>query len=146
MIIDRRDWVLLLLALKDATEPLDPVRIQSGMFMLSHVADLPDAHRHEFEALDSGPFSSAVVSDVEDLEDEGLVARHGVSGYTWSEFTATDVGMQRAKILMGDMKPVELRALRALASAKQGVLRSGFRDLMDYLGHQYPPPRSSVLR
>ena len=137
---NRMDWVLLLLALRDANEPLDPVRIQSGMFIVSHDAGLPANARYDFEALDSGPFSAAVASDVEKLEDMGFVARHGVSGYTWSEFAATERGIEQAEQVMSAMSRAELGALRTLAAAKVGVLRCGFRDLMEHLVRSYPAP------
>jgi len=141
MTIERKHWILLLLALRDDTLPLDPVRIQSGMFILSHEHALPTTSRYEFEALDSGPFSSSVVSDVEELEEAGLVDRHGVSGYTWSEFTATVAGVEYAETsLVPAMNATELDALRSLAHAKEHVLVRGFRDLMDHLGQTYPPP------
>ncbi len=57
MNIDRRDWVLFLLALRDATEPLDPVRIQCGMFALAHRLDFGDEAPYVFELVDAAPFS-----------------------------------------------------------------------------------------
>jgi uncharacterized protein YwgA len=145
MAFDRRDWLLLLLALREATAPLDPVRLQSGMFALSHNAGLAREHRYEFELVDTGPFSPLVQSDLGQLEEAGFVARHLIAGYTWSEFTATDEGMDRAKLLVAGMSESQLDALRELAEVKHELLRLGFRDLMDHLARNYPEPaRKSV--
>jgi hypothetical protein len=43
-----RDWLLLLLALRQAEEPLDPVRLQKGMFLLAQEGGLPPSDRYEF--------------------------------------------------------------------------------------------------
>lgn len=144
MSVARRDWVLLLLALRDANEPLDPVRVQSGMFMLSF--QLPSDGFYEFEAVESGPFSDALDLDVEQLEEEGLVDHHGVGNYTWSEFTTTPAGLAHAESAMSRMSESELSALRTLAQVKRNVLRRGFRDLMEHLVQNYPAPgKNSVI-
>jgi len=135
MPVARRDWLLLLLALRDAGEPLDPVRLQAGMFLLSHESEL---RLYEFEALDSGPFSPHVEADIGELEEHRLVLRQMVAGVTWHEFSATDSGLKHAEALVDHMTGVELDALRRLAAIKQGVLSLGFRDLMDHLRQQYP--------
>jgi hypothetical protein len=141
-----RDWALLLLALRDATEPLDPVRIQTGMFLLTQFGLLGEEELYEFELLDSAPFSRAVQSDLAALEEQGLVQRHLISGYTWSEFTATAAGMQRAQALADEMGGPDADALRQLADAKQNALRLGFRDLLEHLAANYElPARKSVL-
>lgn len=143
MALNRRDWALLLLALREAADPLDPVRIQSGMFMASR--DLPPGHQYEFEAAEMGPFSSRLDSDVEQLEEEGLLVHHGVGNYTWSEFVASAAGMGRAEELMNRMSEDELRALRILAHLKQNVLRLGFRELMEHLSRNYPAPEKRAV-
>ncbi len=131
--VPRRDWVLLLLAVRDAGEPLDPVRIQSGMFMLSHDLSSQQAPLYDFELVDSAPFSPTVTSDLVELEEAGFVSLHDVAGYTWSEFTATSAGIDHASSIVTAMSEPELDALRRLAEAKQSVLRLGFRDLIDHL-------------
>jgi hypothetical protein len=103
--IPRKEWVLLLLSVRDAGEPLDPVRIQSAMFMLSHDSALRDTPPYEFELVDSAPYSPAVLSDLAELEEAGLAARHLVAGYTWSEFAATPAGMEHAAAAVSRMPP-----------------------------------------
>ncbi|MGH7490032.1 MAG: hypothetical protein ACREMY_31160, partial [bacterium] len=51
------DWLLLLLALKDAERPLDPVRLQKGLFLLAEEGGLSGAESYRFEPYDYGPFS-----------------------------------------------------------------------------------------
>jgi hypothetical protein len=146
MTISRRDWVLFLLALREASEPLDPVRIQSGMFVLSHDLDFGGEQTYVFQLVDAAPYSPLVSADLEALEEDGLVARHMVAGYTWSEFTATPAGLERAELLIEHMSAPELDLLRRISRLKREELRLGFRDLMEYVHANYQmPTRKPVL-
>lgn len=142
----RRDWVLLLLALRDASEPLDPVRLHVGMFVLAQSAPLPSEMSYDFELVDSAPFSSALQDDLFALEDQGMIVRHLVAGYTWSEFTATYAGVQHAQSLANGMTEAELDALRRLDELKQETLKLGFRDLLEWVARSCAlPARKNVL-
>jgi hypothetical protein len=147
MTLARSSWLLLLLALRDATEPLDPVRLQSGMFLLSRHDGVPAAQTYDFDAADSGPFASAIDHDIADLEERGLVFRDQVAGYTWSEFIATRQGLVHAQDLVSGMDEGQLDTLRHLAAVKTDVLSLSFRDLLDRLLREYPAfARNSVFR
>lgn len=147
MAVTRKDWLLFLLALRDASEALDPVRLQSGLFLLSRVDGLPPSEAYDFGIEDSGPFASAIDSDATELETLGLVCRDQVGGYTWSEFRATPEGIQQAAALVHRLNPQQLDALRELATIKQDILSLSFRDLMDHLVDRYPDfTRNSLFR
>ncbi|MFL5844512.1 MAG: hypothetical protein ACJ762_07445 [Solirubrobacteraceae bacterium] len=130
--------MLLLLALRDAQEALDAGRLQTGMFLLSQEAELPEDSIYEFSPQEPGPFSATIYSDLAALEEANLIAREQVPGFSWSEFVTTELGMERAQSLVTEMDEMQLGALRSLAAIKQNILSQGFRDLLDHLHRLYP--------
>lgn len=134
--MNRRDWLLLLLAFKGAKGPtLDPVRIQKGMFRFSEESKLPGEETYDFEPYHYGPYSRALRADVDSLVRAGLVAEMPVQGYTWSRYRVTDAGMKRARKLH---KAAPKREARRLFAIKQDVTGVSFNELLRDLYAQYP--------
>lgn len=133
-----RDWLLLLLALREATQPLDPVRIQKGLFLLAQEGDLPGSERYDFAPYDYGPFSSAIYSDLESLIAEDSVRELDVAGYRWSTYEISARGMAAAEALVPDMQEDQRSALRELAKIKSEVLTLSFSELLDHVYRGYP--------
>ncbi|MCU1349665.1 MAG: hypothetical protein JWO56_2695 [Acidobacteria bacterium] len=148
MLLERGDWLILLLALRDASESMDTARLQTGMFLLSQQANLPPESKYEFAAEDPGPFSATIYSDLAALDERLMVAREQVPGFSWSEFVLTEQGLGHAHALVEQMDSQQIEALRVLDRIKSEVLLSmSFRDLLDMLHRDYPQFASnSVFR
>lgn len=138
MRLEPRDWLLLLLALQDADFPLDPVRMQKGMFLLSREAELDPDESYRFVAYDYGPFATEIYEDIEALVAEDLVTGEHVPGYTWRRYSTTPAGVARAHELVAELSPEQQEALRYLHSAKRDVLKLGFQELLRYVYSRYP--------
>jgi uncharacterized protein len=141
-----RDWLLLLLALED-TRPLDPVRLQKGMFLLAEEGGIPPSEQYGFRPYDYGPFSPRIYDDVEALVADGLVELEHAPGYRWSRYTITDIGLAEAQAFVDGMDDHELAAARWLADAKVNVLAKPFGELLSYVYERHPESAiNSVFR
>jgi uncharacterized protein YwgA len=134
----RVDWLLLLLALSDSSEPLDPVRLQKGMFLMARENRLSVAERYEFVAYDYGPFSVDIYRDLDALYDAGLVERLQAPGYTWSRYRPTETGIARAQRVVDAMDGRQRKRAVYLQELKQGVLSMSFRALLQHVYSRYP--------
>lgn len=132
-----RDWLLLLLALEN-TRPLDPVRLQKGMFLLAEETGIDPAERYVFRAYDYGPFSASIYNDIEALIDEGFVEPQPMSGYRWSRYVITDEGLAQARAFVAAMDEHQLAAARSLADLKVNVLSKSFSELLSYVYQRHP--------
>jgi uncharacterized protein YwgA len=132
----RRDWLLLYVALKGAPQGLDPVRIQKGMFLFAHEADVPEEERYDFGPYMYGPMSSQVYTDIERLEAEGLIRGEPVPGYTWKRYTATPPGIDVARNLLAE--DAHAAASRKLFEIKQDVASKTFNALLKDVYARYP--------
>jgi uncharacterized protein YwgA len=133
-----REWLLLLLAVPDASAPLDPVRIQKGMFLLAREGGVPPGESYIFRAYDYGPFSAQIYDDLEDLVDEGFIEEEPVPNYTWSRYRPTADGMAYAEEIANSMTEFQRESLRFLATTKQDVLSLGFNRLLRYVYRRHP--------
>lgn len=134
----RHDWLLMLLAVSDSSEPLDPVRLQKGMFLLSRERQLPAAEAYDFSAYDYGPFSVDIYRDLDALFDAGLVERIPAPGYSWSRYRATERGTERAQSLVDHMGEEQRERALYLQEMKRGVLGLSFKALLNYVYGLYP--------
>jgi uncharacterized protein YwgA len=132
-----RDWLLLLLALEDL-RPLDPVRLQKGMFLLAEESGIDVGERYVFRAYDYGPFSSQIYQDIESLVDERLVEPLAAPGYKWNRYVVTDQGLTRARALVENMSEREIQIARWLAETKVDVLSKSFGELLSYVYERHP--------
>ncbi len=131
----RRDWLLLYIALKGAPSGLDPVKIQKGMFLMAMEGGLPEEERYTFSPYLYGPMSSAIYSDVERLEADGLIEGEPVPGYTWKRYKATPAGIDVARHLLED---ADGDAARKLYEIKQLVAAQSFPTLLRDVYVRYP--------
>src|SRR4051794_38853086 len=95
-LVQPADWLLFLLALQDAEQPLDPVRLQKGMFLLSEEGGVANGEAYDFRPYDYGPFSSDIYRDLQELLDRGWVREVPIRGFNWSSYTITDAGLTAA--------------------------------------------------
>src|SRR5882757_8195501 len=94
----RSDWLILFLAAAPG-EPLDPVRMQKGLFLLAMEASLDDEERYDFEPYSYGPMSRDLYGDVRRLTRERLLDAPPVAGATWRLLRLTATGSELAERL-----------------------------------------------
>ena len=128
-----RDWLLLLLATEGG--PLDPVRLQKGMFLVAREARLPPRQRYWFVPYNYGPMSPAVYRDVERLVDARLAERVAAPGYSWTRIAVTPRGREEAGRVAAEVAP---ERLRALAAVKREITELGFSELLREIYRRYP--------
>lgn len=141
------DWLLLLLALRDANKPLDPVRLQKGLFLLGEEGGLPDEEAYHFEPYDYGPFSAEIYRDLQILLDAEHAEELAVPGYNWKRYAVTGAGLERARKLVQRLGPQQRGALRSLATIKAELLALKFDALLRRVYDDYPDyAENSVFR
>ena len=137
--MDRRDWLLLFLALPLPNHPtppaLDPLRVMKGMFLLAQGADLPHAQAYQFLPYLYGPCSFEIYHDLDGLVAAGLVAAEQPWGRSWHLYTPTAHGHREAEHLRGQVPRAALDTLREI---KQYVAFTPYRRLLRDVYRQYP--------
>lgn len=133
------DWLLLMVAVRPEA-PIDPVRLQKGLFLIAMEAGVPPAEQYRFEPYAYGPMSRAVYRDARALEAAGLVERLAVRGSDWRALRATAAGFARAEALPPSAAGAVART-RALVDARS------FAELLEFVYDRYPQYASrSVFR
>lgn len=141
------DWLLLLLAVRDAEVPLDPVRVQKALFLLAEEGDLPDGEAYSFEPYDYGPFSSSIYRDLQGLIASGCVREVEVQGYNWKRYAVTNRGLERAQAQVDRFDGQHREVLRRLATIKNELVGLSFDALLRRVYDRYPDyAENSVFR
>jgi uncharacterized protein len=141
------EWLLFLLALRDAEEPLDPVRLQKGMFLLAEEGGLSKDEAYAFRPYDYGPFSSDIYRDLHELVRQGWVRDVPVRGYNWSSYAITDEGLEHAAARVAELDTKHREILRHLAAVKKEVLGLKFDALLRRVYDRHPEyAENSVFR
>lgn len=135
--MERADWLLLLLdgeALEaGGTRSLDPVRVQKGMFLLSKIGPARDLY--DFSPYHWGPFSRDVYRDLDVLKADGLVRSEPVPGQSWSKFSISAAGSDRARAFAASLDPVQVEWLRKL---RRFLTTRSFNKLLRDVYDQFP--------
>lgn len=141
-----RAWLLLFLSTEalgaDGPDELDPIRIQKGMFLLSQRG--PSRDLYSFRPYNWGPFSSAIYTDLEELEDKGLVESRRVPGRSWKVFQTTAAGDEHAAKIADKVDADHVEWLRRAREYVTG--RSFVRLLRDIYEHFPQYKQRSLLR
>ena len=143
--MDRQTQILVFVA--SSSVPTDPIRIMKGLFLFSQrvlEGKLPPQESiFTFDARDFGPMSFDIYRELELLVQAGLVKAIPVRGETWSQFVATEKGLDEAnrRLVFADSQVVDyLTALRNWTSA------ISFSELLRSVYHAYPEyAKNSVL-
>jgi uncharacterized protein len=134
----KRDWLLILVALRGPAEGLDPIRLQKGMFLFAQEGGAPRDEVYEFVPYNYGPMSREVYRDLDELVDEGLLDASAVSGHTWQRYRATDAGRRHAQQLLDDGDAPTVDAARRLYDIKQSIADMSFARLLNDVYDRYP--------
>ena len=142
----RSDWLVLFLAAAPGG-PLDPVRVQKGMFLLAMRAPLAASECYRFEPYAYGPMSRALYADLRHLRRDRVVDALRVDGATWQLVDLTSAGRARADEV-GAVARCEHRDALAHASAiRREISGLTFAQLLRSVYEQYPEYASrSVFR
>lgn len=128
------DWLLLFIA-QVPRAPIDPVRLQKGMFLLVQGGRLTAKERYRFEPYSYGPMSRALYRDLRLLEQARLV-RSMPSEHSWAPVTATTKGQREATRLRSDL--VAVTAFDDLARIRRLVDSMNFAELLEYVYERHP--------
>jgi hypothetical protein len=134
--MDSHEWLLLYVAMpvpgQVGLRPVEPIQIMKGMFLF--VMETGDA-LYRFQPYLYGPFSSEVYRDLDRLIAEGFLRAEPVPGQTWSVYTSTENGRERA----GDLFARAPRGLvTRLENIKQYVTGTSFSQLLRDIYRRYP--------
>jgi uncharacterized protein YwgA len=142
--MDSHEWLLLYVAIpvpgQVGLRPVEPIQIMKGMFLF--VMETGEAV-YRFEPYLYGPFSSELYRDLDRLIAEGLVRAEPVPGQTWSVYTSTEMGRNRAHEILA-------RAPRSLVAQleriKQYVTAVSFSELLRDIYRKYPRFAPGMVR
>jgi uncharacterized protein YwgA len=134
----RRDWLLLLCAYHGAPDGLDPVRLQKGMFLLARSGTVPQREQYRFKPYDYGPMSSSIYGDLDELVDEGLLAKHPVAGKKWCRYASSERGLAASDTRLRHLSEREKVAAQRLYEIKQRIAKTSFNELLESVYSEHP--------
>ena len=102
--MERRDFVLLAL-LAASKNTLQPVQLQKSLFLFGQQHSDLTKDFYEFQPYHYGPFSSDIYHDAETLSSEGLVLIDYTRGVRWRNYSATNQGLENARLLSLKIDP-----------------------------------------
>lgn len=127
--MNKKDWLLLIIAAANG-DTLTPVQLQKSAFLLSKSPKVVVGDDYyEFVPYAYGPFCVDIYNDTRELEIEGLIAIQPSRTGHWSEYRATQEGLQRAKELEESI-PQDVQVINKYVSwARQQSFRSLLRQI-----------------
>lgn len=135
----------MFVALDGASQGLDPVRLQKGMFLDAQESGGGEGERYAFVPYNYGPMSAQIYSDLEDLVSEGLIGEKPVEGQSWSRYVPTEKGLEAGRELLG--RDDSAGVARNLHQIKKEVAGKTFKALLEDVYERYPAFASkSVFR
>lgn len=133
----RADWLIAFLA-ADPGGPLDPVRVQKGMFLLAMRSPLDDDARYAFEPYAYGPMSRALYGDVRRLRRERLVDATPIEGASWQLLGLSAGGRELAGQLRRRAEREHPQALAELDAIRREISGLSFSQLLQHVYDRYP--------
>ena len=141
MAIDRKDFLLMVVAAGEST-PLTPVQLQKSLFLMGeNLSEIPDSF-YEFEPYHYGPFDQDVYLDADRLEAEGLVFSIPSMKGTWLSRAITPAGMKKAEELKDSLSESSRAYIKTLVQWTQSL---SFNDLVKSIYAVYPEYRENSV-
>jgi hypothetical protein len=141
-----RDWTLLVIA-SAMDRPLEPVQLQKALFLIGQMLSEEErqtASFYTFEPRDYGPFCTAVYTDAEDLQAEGLVSISRPPEVRFKEYAATEDGLRAANELKRALSRAAVKFLADVVAFTQAL---SFNELVSAIYRAYPDMKAnSVFR
>jgi hypothetical protein len=133
----RSDWLVVFLA-ADPRGPLDPVRVQKGMFLLAMSGALRADERYRFEPYAYGPMSRILYGDVRLLCRERTLEAIPIEGATWRLLELTATGGRHAERLRDRAEREQPEALGKLEVIRREISALTFSQLLEHVYDRYP--------
>ena len=128
--MERRDLLLLFIAMPGGSYTTDRIRIMKGLFLLTQDGPKEIRGAYEFRPYNYGPFDTSIYHDLERLETEGLI-RIQASGVPGRDaYETTSQGEAKARDLEAGLQPVTVSAIR---ETKRFVTAVSFVDLLRHV-------------
>lgn len=134
--MDRVDWLLIFIAAPGP--PVDPVRLQKGMFLLAMGGALEPGERYAFEPYLYGPMSRELYRDVRRLEGERLITAQPVPNASWEVLRATAAGAGRASRLRDAAVPKRAATVGAALALRDELGGLSFAALLERVYRMHP--------
>ena len=135
------DWLLQLIG----DDPIDPIRIQKGMFLFAKTANAPRAQRYDFVPYNWGPCSFEIYEDLDDLLERGHIEEIRVPGASWNKYRRTDKGHSAASTVTRSKRPAIRRLSTALSRIRSDIQTKSFEQLLKSVYADYPDYASKSL-
>jgi hypothetical protein len=144
MMLDRRDWVLLVVASPQGAD-VSPVQLQKALFLLSKKLSpeqLRTSEFYEFEPYDYGPFNAKVYDDALVLTLDGLISIDQADHQRYRVYRATPQGLKRADELRRALDP---GVAKFLDETVAWVRSMSFQALVRAIYRLYPEMRANSV-
>jgi hypothetical protein len=115
--------------------PLDRIRTQKAMFLLDRRGNPEWQQLYNFKPYNWGPYSSQLISDIDQLVGQGLVEVEEVSGSRYGRYRTTAAGEAQAAAIWPELRPQEQDFIR---SVRGYVTRRSFTQLLREVYAEYP--------
>lgn len=140
--MNRKDWLLLVIAAADGQE-LTPAQLQKSVFLLGEErGEAVDEDFYEFEPYHYGPFCLDVYLEAEALETQGLIAIHINRTGRWQEYRATSEGLGQAADLEKSADKDVVQFIKEQVTWARGV---SFQELIREIYRRYPRFRANSV-
>lgn len=130
-----RDWLLLFIA-QVPRAPIDPVRVQKGLFLFAQRGSVAAQEAYTFEPYSYGPMSRRLYRDLRLLQHHGLIRAIAADGQRWERFTATISGQRQATRIRSDL--TDSAAFDSLSDIRRQVDSLDFEQLLNYVYERHP--------
>ena len=127
----KADWLLLLFG----DQPIEPIRIQKGMFLFAKESGAKQEQVYDFVPYNWGPCSFEIYDDLEDLLEKGLVEQIPVPGARWHRYLRTPLGKVSAEEIRANANPL---VVQAQDDIRDTVTGTSFGDLLTHVYKKYP--------
>lgn len=137
----RQRWELPLLlcsaeaAHGEGVHPLDRIRIQKAIFLLTCRGALRWRTLYSYEPYDWGPYSRELAADLRNLRANGLIRVAQGVGDRHGRHALTEQGEELATVLWGRLDESELEFIRRI---RQYVTSKDFNSLLREVYAEYP--------
>jgi len=133
--MDKSDWTLLVIAAAGG-DTLTPIQLQKALFLIGNTMPTVDeGDFYVFRPYNYGPFCQNIYSDAEHLYADGLINIVSIPNQSWSNYSVTETGLARAKMLSSQLDDPQFNYLSSLVKWVKGL---SFEQLLSFVYEKYP--------
>lgn len=118
---------------EDEPEPLDRIRMQKGVFLLSQRGRADWQRLYRYTPYDWGPYSGSLADDLDDLVAKGLMEYERIPGRRYGRYRTTAEG---EKVV--DQFNIDEKALRFVGKVRLFVTERSFTRLLKDVYKAFP--------